>query len=78
MDKKESPVSPKRLDKKSASCSSFHMDSSLFVNDELEISSNKSKRRTKVDQDSNGKRISEIISSNSGKILRAGKECINY
>lgn len=54
------------------------MDSSLFVNDELEISSNKSKHRTKVDQDSNGKRISEIISSNSGKILRAGKECINY
>lgn len=39
-------------------------------------STNKSKDRTKVNRNSKGKRISEIISSNSGKKIRAGKECI--
>ena len=59
-------------------CSSFDMDSSLSMTDGLEISVNKSKDRTKVDQESKVKTISEVISSNSGKGVRAGKECVNY
>ena len=73
LDKKECHVSPKRIDQKSAPCFSFDMDSSLYVNDELEISANKLKDKTKVDQHSKGKRKSKIISNNSG----ARKECLN-
>ena len=50
----------------SATLSSFDMNSSLSMNDEFEISANKLKDRIKVDRDNKGKRISEIISSNSG------------
>ena len=49
------------------------MDTSLYVNDELEISANKLKDKTKVDQHSKGKRKSKIISNNSG----SRKECLN-
>ena len=44
--------------------------------DESEINVNTSEDRKNVDQYSKIKRIREIISSNSGKSLRAGKECI--
>lgn len=46
------------------------------MHDELKISVHKSKDIIKTDQDSKGKRIREIFSSNSGNILRGGKEYI--
>merc|ERR1711957_888318 len=70
---KRKSVSPERLDRKSATCSSFDMDTSSFENDELELRANKSKDRTKSDRDSEGIGTSETISSNNSKSIRAGK-----
>ena len=51
---KKKSVSPKRLDRKSATSSSFYMDTSSSENDELELRNNKSKNRTKVDRHNEG------------------------
>merc|ERR1711957_562609 len=62
---KRKSVSPERLDRKSATCSSFDMDTSSFENDELELRANKSKDRTKSDRDSEGIGTSETVNSES-------------
>ena len=46
-------------------------------NDELELRANTSKEIPKVGRDSNGIGTNEIISSNSRKIIKTGKDFIN-
>ena len=66
LDKKHCHVSPKRIDQKSDPCFLFDMDSSLYLNDELETSATQLKDST-----------SEINSSKSGTMIRTGIHFIN-
>ena len=65
-DKKHCHVSPKRIDQKPATCFFFAMDFSLYVNDELETSTNQLKDST-----------SKSNSSKSGTRIKTGTHFIN-
>lgn len=62
-------ASPKSLDIKSGTYSSFDIDTSSPENNELEIRTTQAKDRTKVYRDSKGIGTSETVSSNSGKSI---------
>ena len=69
---KKKYVLPERLDRKSTSCFSFDMDISSSVNDEIEITTTKSKERTIIARHNEWIETREIKSSNSGESIRAG------
>ena len=69
---KKKSVSPKRVDRKSATYPSFDMDTLLSDNNELELRANKLKDQTKVDRHTESIGTSVIISNNSGESISVG------